>query len=202
MKLEDSMFASAHVVVGGALGESVRYTKYKLVWAVLLGVSSAFVLDVVPHNLPGNGGVWDLGKYAIVIFDSVVAIFLTILLWWRRSALTTFASPVLWGATAAYLVDFVLLFPLWGSYTTTWPLLSQALQIHNWIHDLGDTYVLGWESVPVAVVIHLLVVVVGFRWVWTREEDTRQRAERWIPEFWMACSGFIVDIKVAQVAHL
>lgn len=135
------MIATAHVIIGGAVGVATQNP----VAGLLAGVASHFVCDTIPHldhpPAPRNENdelIWTPNVWAFAIIDSAVAGILTLYLWINYFGYPEL-TPYVVGAFGGYLPDLIDNVPFWNKYLRPLPGFKQFHAFHEWLHDQWET---------------------------------------------------------------
>ncbi len=133
------MVATAHVLVGGAVGTAVGYATGSPVLALGAGIVTHFICDAIPHvdhppaPYKGTDLIWTPSIWAFALIDSTLAA-LIILFFWLR-----FPPPhepyFVFGAIGGYLPDFIDNVPFWKNYIHKLPGFKQFHAFHEATHS-------------------------------------------------------------------
>lgn len=136
------MIATAHVIIGGAVGIATGNPAA----AFVAGLVSHFVMDAIPHldhppapyDKEGNV-IWTPAVWAFAFIDSGVAAVLTLYLWVSFFDFPTI-TPFVVGAFGGYLPDLIDNVPFWKNLIRPLPGFKQFHIFHDKIHQFWQDY--------------------------------------------------------------
>lgn len=135
------MIATSHVIIGGAAAVLAGTVTQNPAIALAVGIVSHFLCDSLPHldtppnsKYDGDDIIWDKTLYRFAITDSLIAMILTLIIWYTKFDFEFF-SVYAWGALGGYLPDLLDNFPLWKNKIRTIPFFHKFHLFHMWIHD-------------------------------------------------------------------
>lgn len=136
------MIATAHVIIGGAVGTAVGLATQNPIAAVAAGVVSHFLCDLIPHldhppALKDKNGdlIWNKSLWIFAFSDSILSAIIVLIVWNMFGEYPAL-SPFVLGAIGGYLPDFVDNVPFWNKYTRPLPGLKQFHSFHERIHKV------------------------------------------------------------------
>jgi hypothetical protein len=139
------MIASAHLIIGGAVGTAVGLVTQDPVAAVAAGVISHFLCDLTPHldhppaSFDKHGDIiWTPSIYIFAFADSLLGAAVVLAIWIIFIGFPA-PSPFLFGAIGGYLPDFIDNVPFWNKFTRPLPGLKQFHSFHERIHKVWTT---------------------------------------------------------------
>jgi len=169
------MIATSHVIIGGTVGTAVGIVTKNPAAALIAGIATHLIADMIPHMdslfeielIDGkyDRPKWDTKLYAFAIADSLIAFFFTLIVWYKYYHLY-FWAPYAWGALGAYLPDIIDNFPLWNAKIQTLPFFKQFHKLHLEVHNLWrfrfpmPRYrILGWMTQIITITIWLVYLL-------------------------------------------
>jgi hypothetical protein len=138
------MIATAHVIIGGAVGTAVGLVTQNPFAAVAAGVASHFLCDLTPHldhppaPKDSHGDmIWTPSVWVFAVADSLLSFILVLTVWIVFDGFPTL-NPFVLGAMGGYLPDFIDNVPFWNKYTRPLPLFKQFHAFHEGIHQVWN----------------------------------------------------------------
>ncbi len=135
------MIATAHVIIGGAVGVATQNP----VAGLAAGIVSHLVCDTIPHldhppaPFDKNGDiVWTPAVWAFAFIDSGTAAILTLYFWVKFFDFPN-VTPFVAGVVGGYLPDFIDNVPFWKGFIRSLPGFKQFHAFHDAIHALWRT---------------------------------------------------------------
>jgi hypothetical protein len=163
------MIATAHVIIGGAVGTAVGLVTQNPVTMVAAGVVSHFLCDLTPHldhppALKDKKGdiIWNRAVWIFAFTDSILSLIIVLIVWNKFGEFPA-SSPFVLGAIGGYLPDFIDNVPFWNKYTRPLPGFKQFHSFHEQIHKVWTTrYPMeqyAWLGITTQVVAVLVAIL-------------------------------------------